>query len=59
VASDPVARYQGLADTHRKDYARWIEKAKQPATRERRVRRAVEMVRNGQTRSRSTTVSEP
>jgi Bacteriocin-protection, YdeI or OmpD-Associated/Domain of unknown function (DUF1905) len=43
--------FHRLAYTHRKEYARWIEEAKREDTRERRVGKAVEMLRTGQTRS--------
>ena len=51
--ADPAAKaaFDGLAFTHRKEYARWIEEAKRDETRERRVAQAVEMIRAGQTRS--------
>lgn len=50
---DPEAKaaFDGLAFTHRKEYARWIEEAKREETRERRVVQALEMIRAGQTRS--------
>jgi hypothetical protein len=50
-AADPEAehRYDALAYTHRKEYARWIAEAKQDKTRERRVAKALEMLRAGQT----------
>ena len=53
LAGDPIARsvFEGLAYTHRKEYARWIEEAKREETRERRVAQAVEMLRAGKTRS--------
>jgi hypothetical protein len=53
LEADPAARaaFDALAFTHRKEYARWIEEAKQPATRERRVAQAIEMLREGRTRS--------
>jgi uncharacterized protein YdeI (YjbR/CyaY-like superfamily) len=40
-----------MAYTHRKEYARWIEEAKRPETRERRTVQALEMLRAGKTRS--------
>ena len=40
-----------MAFTHRKGYARWIAEAKQQETRQRRVQRALEMIRAGKTRS--------
>jgi hypothetical protein len=53
LADDPVARaaFDGLAYTHRKEYARWIEEAKREDTRQRRVTQAIEMLRAGKTRS--------
>jgi uncharacterized protein YdeI (YjbR/CyaY-like superfamily) len=36
-----------MSYSHRKDYADWIEEAKRPETRERRVAKAVEMIREG------------
>jgi len=50
-APDARAAYDGLAFTHRKEYARWIAEAKRDETRERRVARALEMLRSGQTLS--------
>jgi Bacteriocin-protection, YdeI or OmpD-Associated/Domain of unknown function (DUF1905) len=44
-------RYDALAFTHRKEFARWIAEAKKDDTRDRRVARALEMLRAGQTRS--------
>jgi hypothetical protein len=45
------ARFDGLAFTHRKEFARWIAEAKKDETRERRVIQALEMLREGRTRS--------
>lgn len=36
--------FDGMAPSHRRDYVRWIEGAKQAATRERRIVKAVEML---------------
>jgi hypothetical protein len=49
LAGDPEARavFDGLAFTHRKEYATWIAEAKKDETRERRVRRALEMLHGG------------
>jgi uncharacterized protein YdeI (YjbR/CyaY-like superfamily) len=41
----------GLAYTHRKEYARWVDEAKRDETRDRRVVQALEMLREGRTRS--------
>lgn len=53
LAADPAARaaFEGLAFTHRKEYVRWIDEAKRDDTRERRVAQAIEMLRQGRTRS--------
>ncbi|MBV8961318.1 MAG: YdeI/OmpD-associated family protein, partial [Actinobacteria bacterium] len=40
-----------LAFTHRKEYARWVGEAKREETRDRRVARALQMLREGQTLS--------
>lgn len=42
--------FDALAYTHRKEFARWVEEAKRPETRERRVRETLRMVREGRTR---------
>jgi hypothetical protein len=51
--NDPQAKtaFAGMAFTHRKEYARWIDEAKKEETRARRVAQAVEMIRTGRTRS--------
>jgi hypothetical protein len=41
--------FDGLAYTHRKEYARWVAEAKREETRERRVAKAIEMLRGGRT----------
>jgi hypothetical protein len=53
LADDAEARaaFDRLAYTHRKEYARWIEEAKRDETRERRVAQALEMLREGKTRT--------
>ena len=53
LAADPEAkaRFDALAFTHRKEFARWVEEAKREETRERRVAQALEMIQAGQTRS--------
>lgn len=45
------AALEGLAYTHRKEFARWVAEAKREDTRERRVAQAIEMLSAGQTRS--------
>ena len=51
--SDPEARarFESMAFTHRKEYARWISEAKREETRQQRVGQALEMIRAGKTRS--------
>jgi uncharacterized protein YdeI (YjbR/CyaY-like superfamily) len=53
LAADPEAKakYEGLAFTHRKEFARWVAEAKRQETRARRVLQALEMLRAGKTRS--------
>jgi uncharacterized protein YdeI (YjbR/CyaY-like superfamily) len=50
---DPAAKaaFDGLAFTHRKEFARWVAEAKKDDTRECRVAQALEMLREGRTRS--------
>lgn len=45
------AAFDKLAFTHRKEYARWIAEAKKEETRERRVAKALEMLKRGETLS--------
>ena len=47
--ADDAARaaFDGLSFTHRKEYARWIAEAKRKETRERRLAKAVRMLREG------------
>ena len=53
LAADPAtaAKFDALAYTHRKEYARWIAEAKREQTRNRRVEQAVAMLREGKTLS--------
>jgi Bacteriocin-protection, YdeI or OmpD-Associated/Domain of unknown function (DUF1905) len=46
---DPEAaeRFAALAPSHRREYARWVGSAKQPATRQRRAAQALEKIREG------------
>jgi uncharacterized protein YdeI (YjbR/CyaY-like superfamily) len=41
------AAFDGLAFTHRKEYAHWVAEAKRDETRERRVAKALELLRAG------------
>ena len=49
LAADPEAKeaFDGLAFTHRKEYAEWIAEAKREETRARRVQKALEMLHSG------------
>jgi uncharacterized protein YdeI (YjbR/CyaY-like superfamily) len=51
LAGDVAARevFNSLAYTHRKEYAEWIAEAKRPETRERRIAKALEMLRERKT----------
>jgi bacteriocin resistance YdeI/OmpD-like protein/uncharacterized protein DUF1905 len=53
LAEDSEARtaFDHLAYTHRKEFARWIVEGKRDETRQRRVARALEMLRQGKTRT--------
>jgi hypothetical protein len=53
LAEDSQARaaFERLAYTHRNEYARWIAEAKRDETRQRRLAQALEMLRQGRTRS--------
>ena len=43
--------YDGLAYTHRKEFANWVAEAKKEETRDRRVEQALAMLHAGETRS--------
>jgi hypothetical protein len=45
------ARFDALAYSHRKEFARWIAEAKKDDTRKRRVVQALQMLHEGRTRS--------
>jgi hypothetical protein len=53
LESDSAAKsaFDALAFTHRKEFARWVAEAKRDDTRDRRVAQAIEMLREGKTRS--------
>jgi hypothetical protein len=53
LAEDDVAQdaFHSLAYTYRKKFARWVVEAKKESTRERRVAKVVEMLRDGRTLS--------
>jgi hypothetical protein len=47
---DARAKFEALAFTHRKEFARWVAEAKRDDTRQRRVAQALEMLHAGKTR---------
>jgi Bacteriocin-protection, YdeI or OmpD-Associated/Domain of unknown function (DUF1905) len=51
LAEDEAARtrFDSLAYTHRKEYARWVAEAKREETRERRIAKVLDMLKAGQT----------
>jgi hypothetical protein len=53
LAGDAQARaaFERLSYTHRKEFARWIDDAKREETRQRRVERALDLLRQGKTRA--------
>jgi hypothetical protein len=53
LEADPAAKaaFDGMAFTHRKEYARWIAEAKREETRQIRIAKALEMLKAGKTRS--------
>ena len=44
-----LAVFENLSYTHRKEYCRWITDAKKKETREHRLQKAIEMLKNGVT----------
>jgi uncharacterized protein YdeI (YjbR/CyaY-like superfamily) len=54
--ADPVARaaYDRLADSHKREHVRAIESAKKPETRQRRIEKAVAMLRDPKPAQRGT-----
>jgi uncharacterized protein YdeI (YjbR/CyaY-like superfamily) len=50
-SAEARAAFDRLSYTHRKEYARWIEEARREETRQRRIARALELLRQGKTRS--------
>lgn len=50
LAEDPAAgeTFAGLSFSHRREYVLWIEEAKRPETRERRVADTVQRLRSGE-----------
>ena len=52
LAAIPAAQthYLGCSPSHRREYLEWVTEAKQPATRSRRIARAVELLTEGRMR---------
>jgi hypothetical protein len=48
---DARAKFDALAFTHRKEFARWIAEAKRDDTRDRRIAQTLQMLHEGKTRS--------
>jgi hypothetical protein len=53
LAQDSAAKkeFDRLSFTHRKEYARWVADAKREEPRDRRIAQAIQMLREGKTRS--------
>jgi hypothetical protein len=53
LAQESTAKnaFDRLSFTHRKEYARWVADAKREETRDRRIAQALQMLREGKTRS--------
>lgn len=49
--AEVTERFEALAYSHRKEFARWVGEAKREETRQRRVAETLRMVRAGQTRT--------
>jgi hypothetical protein len=47
AAPDAKAAFEGLSFTHRREYAEWIAEAKRDETRQRRLAKAVTLLREG------------
>ena len=48
AAPDALARFAGLSFTHRREYVEWVEGAKRPETRTKRIAETVRRVRAGE-----------
>ncbi len=46
---EAAERFNALSYSHQREYADWVDEAKQPETRRRRAARAVEMINEGKT----------
>ena len=49
-APDAEARWEAMSYSHRKQYVAWVEEAKRPDTRARRVERSLGMIARGERR---------
>ena len=47
---DAADHFAALSYTHRREFCTWVSEAKQQATRDRRAKKAVDMLREGRTR---------
>jgi len=45
--AEAAAAFDALADSHRREYARWVAEAKRDETRERRAQKTLERLRSG------------
>jgi hypothetical protein len=52
LAADGAAKaaFDGLAPSHQKEFARWVDEAKRAETRQSRVEQTLQMLREGRTR---------
>jgi hypothetical protein len=52
LAADPAAKtaFAAMSFTHRREYVEWVEEAKRPETRSRRIASTVDRVREGKPR---------
>jgi hypothetical protein len=52
LSADPRVRgqFESMSFSHRREYAQWVEEAKRPETRDRRISQAIEMIREGKRR---------
>lgn len=49
-APEASAKWERLSSSHRTEYVSWIEEAKKPETRARRIERALGMIAEGERR---------
>ena len=46
-----AAVYKGFSPSHKREYIEWITEAKQPATRQKRLKQAIEWIAQGKPRN--------